>query len=306
MLAMVQDQVGIVTDSRGHPTHSALAFPTTPSALAVSGIYVLAACADGLYAYDRATSAWVQSLPYPGGVRTAPGQQLSSAQNASGSCVLIAGYRKVHIIFASMRCTCQEETIISEVWKGIGMAKDCKQRAHDSRHSFCHMNGLSSLTLPVVRILLLANVFMNHMEKTCRVTKAYACVLDRAKPQLTGHFTGRDKAVALQHCHMRGGSTMAQLMMQHCRAQVWMLQPIALEEQARELLKAGNFDQALQLADVAAAEGAPWVEEAYAEAALLLIHGREAPVESSHFDLLWLPQLWQRWPTALTCPGWHE
>jgi len=55
--------------------------------------------------------------------------------------------------------------------------------------------------------------------------------------------------------------------------QVWMLQPIALEEQARELLKAGNFDQALQLADVAAAEGAPWVEDAYTEAAFLLIHG---------------------------------
>ena len=95
VMCFVQDQVGIVTDSRGHPTHSALAFPSTPSALAVSGIYVLAACADGLHAYDRATSAWVQSLPYPGGVRTAPGQQLSSAQNPSGSCVLIAGYRKV-------------------------------------------------------------------------------------------------------------------------------------------------------------------------------------------------------------------
>ena len=94
-LVLAQDQVGIVTDVRGHPTHSALAFPTTPCALAVSGIYVLAACADGLHAYDRATSAWVQSLPYPGGARTAPGQQLSSAQNASGSCVLIAGYRKV-------------------------------------------------------------------------------------------------------------------------------------------------------------------------------------------------------------------
>ena len=95
LLRLAQDQVGIVTDSKGHPTHSALAFPSTPSALAVSGIYVLAACADGLHAYDRATSAWVQSLPYPGGVRTAPGQQLSSAQNASGSCVLIAGFRKV-------------------------------------------------------------------------------------------------------------------------------------------------------------------------------------------------------------------
>ena len=63
-----------------------------------------------------------------------------------------------------------------------------------------------------------------------------------------------------------------------------MLQPIALEEQARELLKAGDFDQALQLADVAAAEGAPWVEDAYAEAAFLLIHG-------TSFVLLYQPSL---------------
>ena len=66
--------------------------------------------------------------------------------------------------------------------------------------------------------------------------------------------------------------------------QVWMLQPIALEEQARELLKAGDFDQALQLADVAAGEGAPsWVEDAYAEAAFLLIHGGLPSQHASHF-----------------------
>ncbi len=85
---------------------------------------------------------------------------------------------------------------------------------------------------------------------------------------------------------------MAQLVKHDRHAQVWMLQPIALEEQARELLKARNFDQALQLADVAAAEGAPWVEEAFAEAALLLIHGREAPIKLSEYNLLWLPHLW--------------
>ena len=61
-----------------------------------------------------------------------------------------------------------------------------------------------------------------------------------------------------------------------------MLQPIALEEQARELLKAGDFDQALQLADVAAGEGAPWVEDAYAEAAFLLIHGDLSSCHASY------------------------
>ncbi len=67
-----------------------------------------------------------------------------------------------------------------------------------------------------------------------------------------------------------------------------MLQPIALEEQARELLKAGDFDQALQLADVAAAEGAPWVEDAYAEAAFLLIHGKSScHAPTSHVQGIW-------------------
>ena len=73
-----------------------------------------------------------------------------------------------------------------------------------------------------------------------------------------------------------------------------MLQPIALEEQARELLKAGDFDQALQLADVAAAEGASWVEDAYAEAAFLLIHGNAlaAPCPFS--------ELWQGRPIVIS------
>jgi hypothetical protein len=108
---MVQDQVGIVTDERGQPAQSALTFPSTPSALAVSGIYVLAACAEAVHIYDRTTAAWVQSLPYPDGLRTAPGQQLASAQNPNGSVVLVAGYRRVilppfHILGQAHRLVC--------------------------------------------------------------------------------------------------------------------------------------------------------------------------------------------------------
>ncbi len=93
--AALQDQVGIVTDEAGQPAQSALTFPSTPAALAASEIYVLAACADGVHVYDRTTAAWVQSLPYPDGLRTAPGQQLYTAHNPSGSVVLVAGYRRV-------------------------------------------------------------------------------------------------------------------------------------------------------------------------------------------------------------------
>ena len=45
------------------------------------------------------------------------------------------------------------------------------------------MNGLSSLTLPIVEFLLHANVFVKHIAKTCRVTQAYALVLECANPQ---------------------------------------------------------------------------------------------------------------------------
>lgn len=55
--------------------------------------------------------------------------------------------------------------------------------------------------------------------------------------------------------------------------QVWMLKPVALKEQAKELLRGGSFDQALKLAEVCAADGAPWAEEVFAEAAFLLMQG---------------------------------
>ncbi|BDA48080.1 Transforming growth factor-beta receptor-associated protein [Coccomyxa sp. Obi] len=143
---LLMDQVGIVTDEAGQPAQSALTFPSTPAALAASEIYVLAACADGVHVYDRTTAAWVQSLPYPGGLRTAPGQQLYTAHNPSGSVVLVAGYRRV-----------------------------------------------------------------------------------------------------------------------------WLLKPVALEDQARELLRACNYDQALCLAELCASEGAAWAEVAFAEAAFMLM-----------------------------------
>ena len=56
--------------------------------------------------------------------------------------------------------------------------------------------------------------------------------------------------------------------------QVMLFQPIALDEQAKDLLRAGQYEQALHLAGICAADGAPWAETAFAESALLLLHGR--------------------------------
>ncbi len=55
--------------------------------------------------------------------------------------------------------------------------------------------------------------------------------------------------------------------------QVMLFQPIALDEQAKDLLRAGQFEQAINLANVCAADGAPWAETAFAQTALMLLHG---------------------------------
>lgn len=59
----------------------------------------------------------------------------------------------------------------------------------------------------------------------------------------------------------------------HVSLQVMLFQPIALDEQAKDLLRAGQYEQALNLASVCAAEGAPWAETAFAQTALLFLHG---------------------------------
>ena len=87
-------------DERGAPTQSALTFPEAPYALAAAGgAHVLAACGEGVHVYELrgGGGGWVQALPWPGGVRAAPGQQLAAAANPRGSVVLLAGYRKVRL-----------------------------------------------------------------------------------------------------------------------------------------------------------------------------------------------------------------
>ena len=52
-----------------------------------------------------------------------------------------------------------------------------------------------------------------------------------------------------------------------------LFQPVALDEQAKDLLRAGRYEQAINLTNTCAADGAPWAETAFAQTALLLIHG---------------------------------
>ena len=70
------------------------------------------------------------------------------------------------------------------------------------------------------------------------------------------------------------GLPVAELTRQRSAVQVWLYRPVALEEQARELLRARRYDAALALADVGAAAGDAWAPMAFAEAAFLLLHGR--------------------------------
>ena len=91
----LQEEVGIAIDSSGSPVNTTLTFPSAPLSLAVSGLYILAACQDGVQVYDRTTAACAQTLPYPEGAVPAPGQPVICAANSSGSCIAIAGLRKV-------------------------------------------------------------------------------------------------------------------------------------------------------------------------------------------------------------------
>lgn len=91
----VQDQAGIIIDGNGHPTGTALTFPTTPGAIVAAGMHVLAACSDAMHVYDRQTAAHVQSLPYMPGAQPNPGQRLLTACNPRGACICLAGQRKV-------------------------------------------------------------------------------------------------------------------------------------------------------------------------------------------------------------------
>ena len=65
-----------------------------------------------------------------------------------------------------------------------------------------------------------------------------------------------------------------------------LFQPIALDEQAKDLLRAERYEQALNLAAVCAADGAPWAETAFAETALLLLHGRLLAFSAAHTPLI--------------------
>ena len=58
--------------------------------------------------------------------------------------------------------------------------------------------------------------------------------------------------------------------------QVWLMRPVALDQQARELLRAGAVEAALQLALVCFDQGYAWAETALVEIALLLIQGAAA------------------------------
>lgn len=84
-------------DAAGHPASSALSFHATPAALASAGLYVVTAGDEGLAVFERSTGECVQQLPYGEGIVAAPGQHILAADNAHGSCIAIAGNRKVMV-----------------------------------------------------------------------------------------------------------------------------------------------------------------------------------------------------------------
>lgn len=56
--------------------------------------------------------------------------------------------------------------------------------------------------------------------------------------------------------------------------QVWLLTPIAMEDQARQLLRSGRYGAFKALAKEGAALGTPWAQIAFAEAGFKFLHGQ--------------------------------
>lgn len=78
-----------------------------------------------------------------------------------------------------------------------------------------------------------------------------------------------------------------------------MYRPVALDDQAKELLRAGKYSDAIQLADTCSGEGAPWAESAFAQAAFLLLHG-VCPLPRTSGNLRLWPAIREIMPLACT------
>lgn len=82
-----------------------------------------------------------------------------------------------------------------------------------------------------------------------------------------------------------GGGSDSSVIMVAGRHKVWVLTPIPVEEQVRDMLSRRDFAGALKLAAKGLAQGKTWSQEAYAQTAMLLMHeGRflEALVALEH------------------------
>lgn len=247
----------VINDS-GQPAQSALTFPSTPIALAASGLYILAACTDGVHVYDRTSASWVQSLPYPPGVTPSPGQSIITAYNNKGSCVLFSGLQKVSLLANLQFAICIIKLSSTSCWSSV-LGKSCPHLilSQERRSVQGHMLSRAWLTF--------RGSTGRALQDTSSAT-SFLCL------QLT-HFTvSTSRFVCVQ---------------------VMLFQPIALDEQAKDLLRAGQYEQALNLANVCAADGAPWAETAFAQTALMLLHGEPlqcashpVPSISLHFPLV--------------------
>ena len=71
-----------------------------------------------------------------------------------------------------------------------------------------------------------------------------------------------------------GGLPLSSVMVVGGRHKVWALTPVPPAEQARDLLSRGDYAGAEKLAANGAARGQAWAGEAYAQLALLLMHGK--------------------------------
>ena len=100
-----------------------------------------------MHVYDRTSSAWVQSLPYPSGVVPSPGQSITTAYNTKGSCVLFSGLYKVSAQLPA--CTLHSQ------YMGSSSACLCK---HDSNTTSCKPSAAALHTFSAISVVLFCHV----------------------------------------------------------------------------------------------------------------------------------------------------
>lgn len=90
-ISMTADDVLVFAAAAGAACREPLQLPLPPLALSSAGLFVVAVCDDGVYAFDRNSSRQVQQIEYAhDDTYVGLSQRLPTAADAGGRCICLA------------------------------------------------------------------------------------------------------------------------------------------------------------------------------------------------------------------------